>query len=214
MPLELSSIAIQEKNKLAGGAAFHIALKIVIPGFAEPVRVCSDNVNLTWQGETWVAFPFEIEEITEQSTGEVPRVDLRVANVGGVMGAYLRDYDNYCKANGYTAIDVTIYVVNLAVILANGNADPEVEYQLLLTQPKAGSKWATFTLGAPNIYTRRCPLNRLFKNHCRFKFKDARCGYTGAATSCAKTLAACRTLLNAPRFGGAPGVGKGGILVD
>ncbi len=58
MPLSLSSIAIEEKNKLATDSVFLICLEITIPGVAEPVRVVRNNEDLTWQGETWVAFPF------------------------------------------------------------------------------------------------------------------------------------------------------------
>jgi phage-related protein len=213
VPLLLSSIAIQEKNKLAGGAITLVCLKITIPGVAEPLRIVSDSQNLTWQGEMWGAFNFEVDEITDQSTGEIPRVDLRVANVNRVMDAYLRDYDAYTKANGYTPVEIYIYVVNKAVIDDDGNAAPEVEYLFELKQPKSSSRWATFTLGAPNYFTRRYPLNRILKNHCRFRFKAVRCGYTGAGTSCSHTLSACRALGNSTRFGGAPGVGKGGIEV-
>ncbi len=213
MPLLLSSAVIAEKNKLAGGAITLVCLKITIPGVAEPVRLVSDSVNLVWQGEAWVAFSFEIEEITDSSTGETPRVDLRVANVNRVMDAYLRDYDAYTKANGYTPVEVAIYVVNKAAIDLDGNADPEVEYIFDLHKPKAGARWATFTLGAPNIFMRRFPLNRILKNHCRYRFKSARCGYSGVVDSCSHTLAACRALNNSSRFGGAPGVGKGGIEI-
>jgi lambda family phage minor tail protein L len=213
MPIALSSIALQEKNKLAGGAITLVALEITIPGVAEPVRVVSDNQNLTWNGETWAAFNFEIEEINDQAKGEVPRVDLRVANVNRVMEAYIRDYDAYMKANGYSPVTVSIYVVNKAVIDADPDAPPEVEYVFDLKQPKSGQRWATFTLGAPNYYTRRYPLNRILKNSCRYRFKGERCGYAGAETACSHTLARCRELSNSTRFGGAPGVGKGGIDV-
>jgi len=213
MPILLSSAAIAEKNKLAGGAITLVALMITIPGVADPVRIVSDNADLTWKGETWQAFPFEIDEVTDSSTGEIPRVDLRVANVNRVMDAYLRDYDAYTKANGFTPVEVRIYVVNQAVIDADGNAAPEVEYVFDLKQPKSSAKWATFTLGAPNVFTRRFPLHRILKNHCRFRFKSARCGYAGAETACNHTLARCRELGNSIRFGGAPGVGKEGIEV-
>lgn len=39
---------------------------------------------------------------------------------------------------------------------------------------------------------------------CRFRFKDANCGYTGAATECNYTKARCKELNNFARFGGFP----------
>mgnify|MGYP003394431837 CR=1 FL=1 len=215
MPVSLSSIAISEKNKLVADSVFLVALKITIPGIVNPVRIVNNSENVTWLGETWVAFPFTINEISE-ATGEVPRVDIQISNVSRVMDVYLEFYDAYIKANGYTPITVNIYVINTAVIANNGYADPEVEHIFELKQPKADSKWATFTLGASNPYNRRFPQNRILKNHCRFRFKgtDGHCGYTEAETSCNHTLARCRELINSPRFGGFPGVGKGGFEVD
>lgn len=39
---------------------------------------------------------------------------------------------------------------------------------------------------------------------CRFRFKDANCGYTGAETTCNYTKARCKELNNFLRFGGFP----------
>jgi phage-related protein len=214
MPISLSSIAITEKNKLNSDSVFLVALKIDIP--ASPshtiVRIVNNSENITWLGETWVAFPFTINEISE-ATGEVPRVDIQVSNVSRVIDVYLAYYDAYIKANGYEPITVYIYVINTAVIANNGNAAPEVEHIFELKQPKLDSKWATFTLGASNPYNRRFPQNRMFASHCRFRFKgtDGRCGYTGVTTNCNHSLTACRALNNSIRFGGAPGIGKSGF---
>ncbi|MCE5265669.1 MAG: hypothetical protein LLG97_19345 [Deltaproteobacteria bacterium] len=116
MPLELSSVAVQEKNKLATTSVVLRALEITIPGVAEPVRVVENSANITWKGQTWVSFPFRIEEIGDHAKGEVPRVVIKVANVGGAMGNYIRQYDLYNKANGYSPILVSIFVINTLAI--------------------------------------------------------------------------------------------------
>jgi hypothetical protein len=283
MPLPLSSVTIEEKNKLASGSVFLIALNIVIPGLEAPVRVVNDSSNLHWRGATWAAFPFMLEEIGDHAKGETPQVIIRVANVSGVMGAYIRQYDAWTKLNGFAPIEVTICVVNTlaiavktvsqvirtdatatasctahrfstgkevfvdgadqpdynglhAITVSGANAftymvtgtpqtpatgsitaqlaDPEASYHFELKQPRADRQWATFTLGASNLFIRRFPQAMLLKNHCRFRFKSARCGYVGAQTSCNHTLARCRELANSPRFGGAPGVGNAGFSVE
>ena len=213
MPLSLSSIAIEEKNKLATDSVFLICLEIEIPGLDETVRVVRNNEDLIWKGETWVAFPFEIDEIGDVSKGEVPQVNVRVSNVSRALEAYLYEYDTYCKNNGFSPITVKIYVVNTKVIQADGDADPEVEHEFELKQPKTDSKWATFVLGASNPFTRRFPRSRIQKNSCRYRLGDARCGYTGTATACDKTLTMCRALGNSTRFGGFPGGGSGGLKI-
>jgi lambda family phage minor tail protein L len=216
-PVTLSQIAIEEKNKLGTDSVFLVALKITIPSISGPfsVRVVNNTETVVWKGESWTAFPFTINEISE-ATGEVPRVDIQVSNVSRVMDSYLEQYDQYIKAEGYTPITVNIYVINTAVIADNPNADPEVEHFFELKQPKADAMWATFTLGASNPYNRRFPQNRILKNHCRWKFKasDGLCGYVGVETACDHSLARCRELENSPRFGGAPGAGASGFEID
>lgn len=208
--LTISATALAEKNKLATTSVFMLALMVTIPGVGTPVRVVANSEDITWQGETWVAFPFEIEEISDNNKGEVPSVEVRVGNVNRSMEAYIHAYDAYCKANGFSPIVMNIYVVNSENL---GSATPEVEYEYELKKPKTNPKWATFTLGASNLFTRRCPAQRVLKDHCRFKFKSTRCGYSGEETACDKTLTRCRALSNSARFGGAPGIGSRGIYI-
>jgi len=216
MPISISSTAIAEKNKLATDAIWYLMIKAVIPGVVTPVRLVSNNENITWQGEIWQAFPFELAEIGEGRTGEVPRVELRISNVNREIEYYLQAYDNEIKTNGFSPIEVYIYVVvskNLA------SATPEAEHLFELKQPKTNPVWATFVLGASNPFNKRFPQDRLLKNHCRFHYNypvgvSLLCGAPPSAyTTCDKTLAACRLRANSKRFGGAPGVGAGGLRI-
>lgn len=198
MPLPLSTVAVSEKNKLANAdSVFLVAMKILIPGLSDPVRVVANNEDITWQGETWVAFPFEIDEITEVA-GERPRVEVRVANASREMELYLHDYDYYCKVNGYAAIQCYIYVVNTLNLASD---TPEVEHEFILLQPKSNPRWVTFVLGASAPWNLRYPKNRLVPS-CRWRFKSTQCGYTGAQSQCNKTLTRCRQLNNSDRWGG------------
>ncbi len=209
--MTLSSIAIEEKNKLATDSVWLVALKITIPGLTDSVRLVRNNENITWQGETWVAFPFEVEEIGDDLKGEVPQVNIKVSNVSRAMDSYISTYDTYCKNNGYSDIDVVLYVVNSKNL---ADSTPEAEYEFILKSPATDSRWATFILGASNPFRRRFPQGRILKNNCRFIFKDLRCQYDGAETLCSKTLARCRELSNSENFGGFPGVGYGGIIIQ
>lgn len=218
--LSLSSIAIEEKNKLATDSVWLVCLKIVIPDM-EPIYVVRNNADIIWNYAsnpnpyTWQAFPFELDEVGDTSKGEVPQVNLKISNISRTIEFYIQQYDTYCKINGYSPINVYIYVVNTKVIADNITADPEVEHQFELIQPTMDSKWATFTLGASNPFNRRFPQGRLLKNFCRWKvFKGTRCGYIGAETTCDRTLTQCRSYGNSERFGGFPGVGREGISVN
>ena len=217
MPLPLSSIAITEKNKIATDSIWYLAVKITIPGVSEPVRVVQNNENIVWptgSGTTWVAFPFELEEIGEESKGEVPEVVLRVSNVSRQMEAYLQDFDAYTKANGYSTIEFEIYVLNSKNL---ASSTPECVHYFELIQPKTDAMWATFRLGAANPFQKRFPKHRMTKNHCLSRYNypvgtSVICGAPSSSyTTCDKTLTACRQRNNSTRFRGFPGIGAGGI---
>ncbi|WP_051183046.1 DUF1833 family protein [Desulfocurvibacter africanus] len=210
MPIPLSSVVLEEKNRLATSEAFLLALEISVPGVDEPIRVVSNTENVTWRGVEWIAFPFEIDELSDTSKGEVPRIELKVSNVSRALERYIHDYDAYVKRFGFSPITVSIIVLNTADL---GSGVPVVEHLFELKQPKTDAKWATFVLGASNPFDLRFPTAMLRKNACRFRFRDARCGYRGEADGCDKTLSRCRALKNSERFGGFPGVGTPGVYL-
>jgi len=214
MPLDISTWAITEKNKVSQINCWLLALEITIPGYPaeEIARIIANNDDITWAGHLWQAFPFEIDEIGENSKGEVPRIDIRISNINQVMEYYIQTYDAFLKAHGYSAIKVKIMVINSGNL---ANTTPEVSYDFELVQPKKNSQWATFTLGASNPYRRRYPEYRILRNQCQYKqFGGIECGYVipgGTTPACDRTLTACRTFNNSGRFGGFPGAGDGSI---
>lgn len=221
MPLTISSVALAEKNKLSSDGIWYLALRITVPGLSDPIQIVRNNENVQWptgsgpEG-TWIAFPFELDEIGEESSGEVPQVELRISNISRVMEQYLQTYDEYVKSDGFSPIEMNIYVINSKNL---ASSTPEVEHVFELIQPKTNSQWATFILGASNPFNQRYPQFRLLKNHCRFNFNypsgnDLFCGWAGTGfTTCGKTLTDCRDRSNSTRFGGSPGVGSGGLRI-
>ena len=211
MPLVISSDIIREKNKIEGGGIFIILLKIIIPGLEEPITITSDTNETVWNEETYVPFPFLLEEIHDTIKGDVPQVQLKISNVTRAIEAYIQQYDEYCKENGYSPIIVYIYVVHSEHL---EETDPIVEYIFELRQPQTNAMWVTFTLSATNLFMKRFPIYRMLKNRCRYKtFKGPLCGYSGSETTCDRTLARCRELGNSNRFGGFPGLGRAPLYV-
>ena len=152
-------------------------------------------------GSLYTACPFRRDEIEETSKGNQPRIKLQLGNVDDVV----RDY---MTANPVmNGAKVRLLLVHSGFL----NEAPVQDLWWEIMDANCDAAWATFELGADNLSRRRFPQGRILKNHCRWQFKSAGCGYSGAATSCSKTLSACRTLSNSARFGGFPGVGSGGI---
>jgi len=213
MPLPISTISIEEKNKLATDSVFLVCMKIVIPGLSDDICIVRNSSNVTWDGINWTAFPFDLDEVGDSNAGEVPQVNASVGNVSQEMEGYIDDYDDYCKSNGFRPIVANIYVINTAATAASPTMDAEVEHEFELLQPKIDPKNVVFVLGASNPFNRRFPYNRILRNRCRVRnFKDTDCGYTGATiTTCDKTLTTCRKAINSARYGGFPGAGGGGL---
>jgi len=205
MSLSISAAAYLEKNKLASTGAWIVLLEITLPSpSTDVIRLARNNEDITWDGENWVGFPFEIDEIGESNKGEIPQVVVRVGNVTRVIQAYLEE------AGGGIGAAIKVMVVH------SGHLDlttPEISLEYEAVASRYDNEWVAWTLGAENSYNRQFPKNRVLRNVCRFTFKDTRCGYIGAETICEHTHAACDSYGNADRFGGYIGVGSGGILL-
>lgn len=222
--MTLSAAAYLEKNKLASSKAWLVLVEITTPA-SYILRVVANNEDVDWPvtaGNTYVAFPFELDEIGDSSKGEVPSVGLKVSNVTRILEPYLEDEDGLIDST------VKIYVVNSTNVTtasqgAGVNNDlPEIELNYEITDSTADEMWVTFTLGAMNPFNRRFPRNKVWKNVCRYSgttgtvngFKGARCQYAGGETTCDRSAATCRdTMDNTINFGGFPGVGTKGVYV-
>lgn len=211
--LELSPVVKVEKNKLNTDGVFLVGLHITIPGITEAIRIINNNEDIEWptgSGNIWQAFPFDVDEMSDNSKAEVSQFNLKVSNVNNVIGDYVRQYDVYVKQNGFEPIDIVLYVINsndLASII------PAFSHELVLSAVKLNMVEATFTVSARDVYRVNIPTHKMYPNLCRFKFKSDLCGYSGLATVCDKTLKRCRELGNNNRYGGFPAVGNQGTFI-
>lgn len=207
MPLDISSNAIIEKNKLTSDDVWLLLLKIEY-GTEDPGYLCLNNQSVVWPstgGNTYLPAIFSLSGIQETKDSEIPAITLSVLDIGRNILPFIEQY-----AGGVGA-DVTIYVVHSAYL---DNATPEFEETTEVIDVSVEHNLKiTFKLGAENLMNLRIPRHRYLKNHCRFVFKSSRCGYAGAETECNRTLARCRELSNETRYGGFPGVGSLGVMI-
>ena len=198
--ISLSAISKAEKNKLSTDSCFLILLEIRLQN---TVYICYNNENVTWKGQEYIAFPFEIGDITEDYTGE-PNVSLKVSNVAQGLQWYVED------SGGGVGTEVILRVVNSL----NLNGDADLEEFFTVTACKIDQEWVDFTLGNSYSARTRRPLDRYMKNHCPYKYKGIRCGYNGNMADCKHTLASCRSHGNSNRFGGFPGIDQKGVYAN
>ena len=88
---------------------------------------------------------------------------------------------------------------------------PDIEYHFVSGESVHDRTGFSFQLSTKNPLAWRFPPRTIYKAACQWVFKSPECGYTGAATSCRKTIAACRALNNIARIGCFPGCGSGGL---
>lgn len=195
--LLISAISKAEKNKLSTDSCFLILLEIRLQN---TVYICYNNEDVTWKGQLYQAFPFEIGAVAEDDTSD-PHVSLKVSNVARGMQWYVED------SGGGVGTEVILRVVNSL----NMDGDADLEEYFVVTACKIDEQWIEFTLGNGYSAKTRRPLDRYMKNNCPFKYKGIRCGYNGNQDSCMHTLADCRAHGNSKRFGGYPGIDQKGV---
>jgi phage-related protein len=192
----LPSELLVEKNKLATANAWLLFMDVVLPDTTEFYLV-NNTEDLTFQGREYTAINFNIDPDQQSSKGEIPTLNLLVANVTRILQAYLEEL------NGGLGASVVLWVVNSAH-LASNYAELKMEWEVMGAE--ASDLWVTFNLGGPNPLRRRFPLYRYIANHCGWTFKAAECAYAGALLTCKRTFADCRVHGNSRRYGGFPGL--------
>lgn len=213
MALTLSSDAIVEKNKISNTGAWIVLLEITLSD-STVIRICT-NEDTDWPSgapDTYTGFPFEIEEIIDNSAGEVSQVMLRVSNASKALVPYLDD------ADGGRGASVRIMLVHSAHL---DNTTPEIDMTFECTRSSFNNQWVSFSLTTLNRYNRTFPKGRIMASFCRYpEFGGDRCGFdTGHGSydgnGCDRSWTRCQALwtqvgspANKSRFGGAPGVGR------
>jgi len=80
MSRSLSSSAVAAVNAQETGEVFLILLTIDHDDLAEPIRVVSNNQDVTSNGNTFVGYPFEIS-LPQDDAEQVPTTRIRIDNV-------------------------------------------------------------------------------------------------------------------------------------
>ena len=196
MPLSLPAVLVIEKNQIASANAWLVMLEVTLPD-ATKLYLVHNTEDITFNSHVYTAFPFQIEIPKINAKGELPSWILRVSNVTRALQSY------YEAQKGLIKSQVIVRFVN-AAYLAENYAELETITEVMAS--KADAEWLTFTLGMPSPLRRRFPIFRYIAGHCSWDFKGIECAYSGATSSCLKTLDYCKTLNNSRRFGGKPGM--------
>jgi len=170
---------------------------------------------IVWQGKTYNPMPIEATGFERNAAGTLPRPTLRVANIGGVVGAYVRAIGGALGARVVRRRTLGKYLD--AVNFPNGNvyADPATFFpdEIYYVSRKAAenSIWLEMELAARfDVAGIMLPRRQVIAATCQWVYRSAECSYAGppvqdingnptsdpAKDACRKTLTACQA-----RFG-------------
>jgi phage-related protein len=190
---------------------------------APAIQLARNIDDVIWGGKTWLKCWFEVETITETTSGTATELQVSISNVGGWAEQQIIENDNFA---GKTC---TIYLVNSNCL---DDTEPIFSITLDVSKPVVNGVVASLKLTAENPFLLSYPSWHFNSSICQYKdlspvwdwngytwvyggewrgFKGVLCGYRGPHTDCNRTLDDCITRGNQARFGGQLGI-RGSVI--
>jgi lambda family phage minor tail protein L len=168
------------------------------------------NLPVIWQGQTYNPFPIEVTGFELQSAGKLPRPTLRAANIGGVLGAYIRSIQDALGARLIRKRTLGKYLDAVNFPGGNPSADPGTffpdELYYIARKSREDAVVIEMELSVPfDVQGVQLPRRQVIAGTCQWVYRSAGCSYTGppvqdingipttdpAKDQCRKTLSAC-----------------------
>jgi len=192
-------------RKLHGGKPYIWLYEVVIS--ADPdiaFRLAEWHEAVIYGGKSYEPWPVSHTGGGEDSAGRMDGVTVTVSNVDRTMQAYLEYHE---------------YLTGKKVVIRRVKSDDLTlgsEETFAISSAASQEATVAFNLSAPFMVAGIVMGRRAYRDACAWIFKSPSCGYTGAIATCDKTLAGangCRAHANAARFGGAPGIPQGAVII-
>lgn len=182
----------------------------------------TEGDNIVWQGETYLALPFEISGFESSTRGQA-QPSITLSNVFGVITAFTLSNDDLVGANLIRKRTLAKYLDGMP------SANPSIEFvdDNFTIWRKSGENALTITFELRRFsdlgFKSQIPNRNIRKYSCAWEYRSEECGYSGGAVAdindvptsdmtkdkCGKRLASCRLRFgtyNQLPFGGFPGV--------
>lgn len=170
---------------------------------------------IVWQGETYEPFPIEADGFEVSATDKLPRPKLRAANIGGELGAYLRQWSDGLGAKITRKRTLGKYLDAVNFPGGNPYANPDSHFpdEIYYVARKASENpiFVELELAVKfDVSGVMLPRRQVLAGICQWRYRSAECSYAGppvqdingnptsdpAKDQCRKTLDACKA-----RFG-------------
>nr|DAR57088.1 MAG TPA: minor tail protein [Caudoviricetes sp.] len=186
MPKTVPAAVLTEAQKAANNPIYLIELALS----GGTVYLAATNADITFNGHTYNGWGIDFSAVTNQITGGVDRVSVRMDNTGNAMSAHVvgSDWPGRILAIKRVFGNLLSSGSNVMTVFAGTMAAPVVNQSYV--EVMALSPMARLNKQA----------GRLYQNLCPWEYGGTECGDSGS--SCDKTLAACAANDNVQRFGG------------
>lgn len=185
---------------------------------------------IVWRGQSYTPFPVEVKGFEATTQGTLPRPKMRVANITGLMGALVREYDDLlgAKVTRRRTMVKFLDAVNFEGGV-NPTADPDAELpsDIFFIDRKASENkvLVEFELASSiDLAGVTLPRRVIVPNVCPWRYRGGECGYAGnsfwdvndapvseqSKDACGKKISSCKLRFgefNALPYGGFPAAG-------
>lgn len=172
MTISLHSDLKSDKNLLGNIFPWVTLYEIQIDASPSYYRIAAYPEDVTWNSQTWTAYPVKHGNMREDSEGGLFSFSVTIGDVLQVIRASLESADNIV---GFTT---KVHLVNTKYI-SDATAVLTQEYEVV--GATANQTSVSLTLGFSNLMTRPFPSNRFLRDTCRWAYQSTECGYTGTS---------------------------------
>lgn len=201
MPNNLSVSTTVEKNRIDSEFPFLACLEVDVKTstgtFVETLYLVNNPDNLIYNGNDYVAFPFDIELGTE--AGQEPNVKVSIQDISGAIKQRMNEY------GGGVGFEVRVMVVSTADV----SLPPEIVETFSVRSSSVSDFVVEWTLSSELHLLMNFPRRRQLRDRCPWSYKSVECGYAGNLPTCDLTLQGpngCAVHLNSLSFGGLPSI--------
>lgn len=167
----ISDNLIAEKNKLSTPNAWVMLMEVTLPD-TTVLRFAQNTEAVTFDGNVYSAANMDLGPLTEDDSGNLSSLPLRISNVDETLKPYLRDI------NGGVGSIVTFRQVSTGHL---GESYSNLEYTFDILSAERTGRDFSCSLGVPQILRQSFPPDRFRGDHCSWKFESEECGYVQTA---------------------------------
>jgi len=140
--------------------------------------------DVVWQTNVYSRFPVEAKGFSRSGRGTQPRPTIKVSNVGGIVGAIVRDNEDLVGAKVTRRRTFIKYLDAANFSGGNAQADPNVSFadEIYYVDRKASENgiFIEFELAsAMDLTNVKLPKRQVTQNVCAWQYRSAECSYTG-----------------------------------